>query len=499
MTPPPAEADGPRLVLPLLLLLALALRLFQLGTGYFWMDEIATVFFIRLSWEELFGPIARLEPNPPGYYALLKVLRPLLGEGEWGLRLPSALAGAAAVLPVFLFTRRAFGPRAALVAGLLLAVAGQHVMQSQEARNYATLFLLAAIALASLEAGLETPGRRGLALLLAQGPLWAVMLYLHATSAFAVLGLGSYALARILPRRAWAKLGTLAIAGLVALLLCLPWLGIMLELSRQPTVALTWIPPLTAFWAWASLTHALAAPVLEAGWVATATCAALLPLGVAACLAWRRRDGRAGALLLALAAGVGLMVAASLFRPVLLDRTALVLLVFALPLYGYAATAPRLGALLLLPLALLTLGGLLTHYREDAAHGRRWQPWGRAIVAIEPRIAPGERLVIAGTFELLAPVLYGGERLAASRPAWAVVPPGDRLARRVIARIPGAAILDTEGPCPGPEAARGAWVLGFAPAGESRPIRFLEACGWALEASEERFAALRLRRLRAPP
>lgn len=177
MTPPmPSDASRMRWALVLLLLLALALRLFQLGTGYFWMDEIATVFFIRLPWAELFGTIARLEPSPPGHYALLKLLRPVLGEGEWGLRLPSALAGAAAVLPVFLFTRRAFGPRAALAAGLLLALAGQHVIQSQEARNYATLFLLAAIVLAALEAGLEAPGRRGPALLLAQGPLWAAML-----------------------------------------------------------------------------------------------------------------------------------------------------------------------------------------------------------------------------------------------------------------------------------------------------------------------------------
>ena len=69
------------------LVLALGLRLHQLGLAPFWMDEIATVFFVRLPWAELIGPIARLESNPPGYYALMKILAPLTGEGEFGLRL----------------------------------------------------------------------------------------------------------------------------------------------------------------------------------------------------------------------------------------------------------------------------------------------------------------------------------------------------------------------------------------------------------------------------
>lgn len=220
---------------------------------------------------------------------------------------------------------------------------------------------------------------------------------------------------------------------------------------------------------------------------------------MAAILAWKRRDGRAGALLLALATSAGLMVAASLFRPVLLDRPSLALLVFALPLYGYAATAPRLGAWLLLPLFLMSLGGLVAHYREDAAHGRRWQPWGRAIAATEPRIAPGERLVIAGTFELLAPLLQGGERLEAARPVWAVVPPDDRLARIVIARIPGAAILDTDGPCPVPDAAPGRWAARAPPKrAPSASSKAAAGCWRRGKSASPRSAAIRLRRLSAP-
>jgi mannosyltransferase len=173
--------------------LALSLRLHGLSLPSLWMDEIATAAIVHLPWRELFGPLAHLEPNPPGYYALLKALTPLFGESDFGLRLPSAIAGAAALLPVILFCRR-FGTPTALMAALLVALAGTHVHYSQQARNYALLFLAfsTALLLADRLVAAATPRRRwALAGLL--GVLGGAMEYLHTTAAFALVALNAYA------------------------------------------------------------------------------------------------------------------------------------------------------------------------------------------------------------------------------------------------------------------------------------------------------------------
>jgi len=129
------------------LLLALALRLHRLAAPSPWVDEIASWTFARLAWSDLLGPVAHVETNPPGYYALLKLVIGAAGPGEAVMRLPSAIAGALAVVPVALVGRRTGGPLAGLFAGGLVAVSAMQIHHSQEARGYALLFLALATAL----------------------------------------------------------------------------------------------------------------------------------------------------------------------------------------------------------------------------------------------------------------------------------------------------------------------------------------------------------------
>ena len=121
--------------------LALLVRLPALGAWPVWIDEAATVGFAALPWSDIFGPILRLETTPPGYYAVVKLWTGLFGASDASFRLFSALAGAAAVVPVVLVCRGAFGPRAGAVGGLLLAVSAPHLHYSREARVYPLLFL----------------------------------------------------------------------------------------------------------------------------------------------------------------------------------------------------------------------------------------------------------------------------------------------------------------------------------------------------------------------
>jgi len=85
--------------------------------------------------------------HPPGYYAAMWLWTSVAGTSLVALRLPSALAGAAAVALIFGVIRRRDGPATALTAAALLALHGHHVFWSRQARMWV---LLAALALISL-------------------------------------------------------------------------------------------------------------------------------------------------------------------------------------------------------------------------------------------------------------------------------------------------------------------------------------------------------------
>lgn len=470
-----------------LALVALALRLHQLDLSGFWMDELATIYFIRLPWPILLGPIAHAEPNPPGFYVLMKLLRPIFGEGEFGLRLPSALAGVGALLPLYFFTRRSFGVVAALLAVLLLAVTAEHVHYSQEARNYALLFLGFMTLLLWMDRALGAPS---LAQGLGIGLVAAALVYLHTTAAFALVALAAYALALMLLRRDASALPMLTVAGATATLLCAWWLLIAANITASQGNAISWMQRPDWAEALRLLTRAIMAPFPDGRQIlASLVCGALLL--IAAWRAQRARHHQALALLAALLTGALVLALVSQFRPILLERTALFLLAFAVPLYAYAITAlPR-------PVVLPTLAGiLLLHamalrewYASDAAIGRNAQPWNAAVRLVEARMGAGERIVILGSFEMVAVPLYGGARLAESGAVWMVAGDQDRLANLAIAHAPMPVWrFRPDVSCPPPEVS-GLWSIGFADAAASPLSAGLARCGW-YPVSQQRLVAL---------
>lgn len=138
---------SPWLVVTLVTVLALAIRLAWLGSKSLWVDEADSIYFAGHPFPDLFSRLC--DPHPPGYYALLRVSL-ALGQSEFWVRLPSAIAGALAVPLLYILDREigaALGMawqdrRTAILASLLLAVAPLHVWYSQEARMYALVTTL---------------------------------------------------------------------------------------------------------------------------------------------------------------------------------------------------------------------------------------------------------------------------------------------------------------------------------------------------------------------
>ncbi len=217
-----------------ILLAAAALRGQRLGEPSYWLDEFFSLQasnglangawrsgarqlheppprFTQLDaarpWSAI-GPALRTDNHPPLYFALLRLWRIVLGDGEAATRSLSCLASLAALWLLAEGVRLRHGGAAGLLGALLMAVSPVQVEYAREARGYAlaTAFVVgAAVALARLQR--HGPHRRR-SVALGLAALGALATHYYAAGP--LLGLGVYALVALrgAPRRA-------AVAGLL--------------------------------------------------------------------------------------------------------------------------------------------------------------------------------------------------------------------------------------------------------------------------------------------
>ena len=148
-------------VLALICVAGAALRFATLDLQSLWYDEAVTAQLLQMDLSGLVRAIPDSESTPPLYYLLGWLWTHVFGTGEVGLRSLSALVGTAAIPVVWALGRRIGGEPAGLVAAAIVAVNPMLVWFSQEARAYALLVLLAALAALLWLRALErpTPGR----------------------------------------------------------------------------------------------------------------------------------------------------------------------------------------------------------------------------------------------------------------------------------------------------------------------------------------------------
>ncbi len=235
----------------LLLLLALALRLYRLANQSLWYDEGVTAAISQRSLADLARWTAD-DIQPPLYYVLVAGWTRLTGTSEWALRFPSAAAGLL-TLPLLLALHRRLwrlvaGPvvPSALPLLLLAGCAPLWVYYAQEARNYTLLTGLGVLFAYLLLRVLTTPAPRPRRWLwLAAALTAAAALYTHYFALFLLLALGLFYLLGLWLQRAADLRPRLAEAGLAAaivLLLYAPWLPFLL--NRYRVDASYWQGPL---------------------------------------------------------------------------------------------------------------------------------------------------------------------------------------------------------------------------------------------------------------
>ena len=121
-----------------ILLLGVALRLYQLGHDSLWLDEIITQEMTLRSVPNMLRLVGTYSDHPPLFY-LLAYQNRIFGFSDFAARLTATAAGILTIPVIIVLARKLWGAPAGLIAGLLLAVWPTHLHFSQEARQYALL------------------------------------------------------------------------------------------------------------------------------------------------------------------------------------------------------------------------------------------------------------------------------------------------------------------------------------------------------------------------
>lgn len=280
---------SPRLfnsVAVLILLAALALRLYHLGAPSFWNDEGNSARLSERSLRLILEGTAS-DIHPPLYYLILRGWRELAGESEFSLRAVSAYSGVLLTAFTLHLGRRYGSVGAALVAGVGVALNPALIAYSQEARMYMLLALLALAATALLW---RWAARQGRGWALGYTACLAAGLYTHY---FFPVVIGVHTAWLVLSRRGRAVGGRwVALVGLAGLLYA-PWwpvaLGSLGGNRGAPQPGITFVMDIGRFFFLGATSNQPIGPAVWLAWLLAglilswrARPAALLWLGVGA-------------------------------------------------------------------------------------------------------------------------------------------------------------------------------------------------------------------------
>jgi mannosyltransferase len=322
--------------------LTLAVSLAGIGAPSLWLDEAATISMTTRSYGDMLRVFPHLDLVHAFYYVLMKPWVALFGTSALSLRLPSALAMAAAAAGVAVVGRRCLGPPAGLAAGLVWAAAPQTSRWAQEARSYALTAAVATLATYLLVRALDRDERRPWRWFAAYSPAIVVLGLLHLHG---ILLLAAHCATLLLTRpKAGVWLRWLVSAAAAAVPVAL-----LARSAQDQKRQVGWLPRPSWEVAWAQLQfltgdRALVAPVV-----------ALALIGIVAAVKGRASRPHRTASLSAVA------------LPWAVAPTVLLLLVSGLtdPVFYYRYTTYCLPAVALLAGA--GLAGVLTAVRHPAA------------------------------------------------------------------------------------------------------------------------------------
>lgn len=239
----------------LVIAVALALRLWHLGTQSLWIDETNNYLQSHGTWQEWLATARQSLVDMPLDRLFLHMVA-TEPPNEFLFRLPAALFGVLAIPLTYAFASSLWGRRAGLLAAGLLALSPYYIRYTQEARNYSSFLVFHLLGVILLVRALRRPS---LGRWIGYAGTAALCLYDH-IYAFVTLGLllglhivcaGWASIAPVAKRREWSWTKAfqdspfrLVLHHMLALLLAgfilLPWVVFLLTGERASENLASW-------------------------------------------------------------------------------------------------------------------------------------------------------------------------------------------------------------------------------------------------------------------
>lgn len=233
-----------RITLAAILLASIFMNFYQLGqNGYANTYYAAAIRSMLDSWHNFFfvsfdpGGFVTVDKPPLGFW-LQAASAKIFGFSPFSIFLPQALAGVLSVLLLYILVKRHFGVTAGLLAALALAISPISVVTNRNNTIDSTLVLVLLLGAWAVMRAAETGKLRWLLLCALSVGLGFNIKMMEAYLVVPAFGL-LYLLAS--PRRVWVRIGHLALAILLMLVLSLSWV-VAVDLtpsSQRPYVGST--------------------------------------------------------------------------------------------------------------------------------------------------------------------------------------------------------------------------------------------------------------------
>jgi 4-amino-4-deoxy-L-arabinose transferase-like glycosyltransferase len=231
-----------KVALILILLVATALRFYNLDFQSPWLDEIHTLVEIdsSLSLQEFYDIMFLRELMPHLYYFITRVFGIIFCDSIFVARSISAIAGVLSIYALFVLGKELISKKVGLFAALFLAVNHFHIYYSQEARPYALLSLFTTLSFLYLLRFLK---QRDLKSALFYALFAGLMIDTHFFGLFVLVSQVVLILINLFSQSSKEKKTFFinsCIAGAVIILLFIPSIPVLFRIS---SVESFWIPP----------------------------------------------------------------------------------------------------------------------------------------------------------------------------------------------------------------------------------------------------------------
>lgn len=388
-------------LLAAIMLLAAALRAFNIGAASLWNDELFSRYYAQLGSRFMWTQGFSLETTPPTYYTLLVGWMRAFGTSEAAMRSLSLVASVATVPLVYLLAREFAAVGVALLAALLFALSPMQVYFAQEARAYALMLLPVGLALLGMARFLREP--RATRHLVLYGVGAALAVYVHTTSILLVAALNLAFFAGDRSRVGWRGLWHWVAANAVVALLCVPEaLAMLREVGAN---RLSWMRPVNAHDILLSLGVLVTGPATHPGKLSIGL--GLLALAALAVAVWRMRPERRALAVLVVAPvfDFALILLAGLRQPILVPR---VLCWMWLPLSVLLACSLSRRGAMRPALAGLFAVALVVGLGFQLGQGdRAKEPWRPLLARLRPELATADLVVVGPWTQPMGLAAYG--------------------------------------------------------------------------------------------